>query len=195
MSTPITAQSGLEIMMRRGEAAGRQWLIEHAHKEAGPNTAARTGTLILDDGSSVAITETHYAFRWTSDGNEFAMSYATSEETTDWPELGEPLSHAPLAAITATILLGRYEDHRREALGLRERNADDPRLELREAARAAPSLTDAAESLVNGEQDDGWLTSIRDQFLEECADRAADRLPRAEQEALISATDRALNVA
>lgn len=192
MSETSVAQSGLEIMTRQGEAAGRQWLLEHAHQEAGHNTAARTGTLILSDGSSVSLSQSHYAFRWTQDRQEFSPTHPTSEQTNDWPELGEPLEHAPLAEMAATILVGNCEDERRRCREMNDRKGAEPRLSLAEAARAAPSLPEIVERLVNGKEYAPWLDSIRDQFLDECAEQATKQIPTGEQESLVAATDAAL---
>ncbi len=115
MTRSSNAQRGITIMRRSGEAAGRQYLLDHQNPDMGPTTARSSGTLILEDGSSVAITQEHYAFRWTQNEHEFSMTYPTGPETYPWPEQPSP---ATQGAIACYRLVERYEDIIRDDLAL-----------------------------------------------------------------------------
>ena len=121
------ARTALRIMQLRGESTGRTYLIEHRQREQGATSATLSGTLILEDGSSVAITSEHYAFRWTQYEHEWSLTHPTSEETQPWPRMTGTTPSDRIAAAALTRLSERCEDEIRKRRGMKDRErGDDP---------------------------------------------------------------------
>ena len=182
------AQRGLDIMRKSGEAAARQFLLDHEHPRSGGDSAHETGTLILEDGSSVAITEEHYAFRWTLNEHEFSMSHPASEATTPWPARRTSTS---LSHMVAARVLTEVENEERERVGT---GKDAPRLQMSDALAAAPGMWDAINEAMMAEGDrSAAVVEARTAFIRACAIEVKERrLPDRQQDRLRRAAARAI---